>query len=87
MSDEEFFEAESPLDAGRTRGDNLRDNIELLGEELYTIEQTTRGEGGRFTLPYARKALVEARELLDKIDDDLCERDEHGSRKDGGDDD
>ena len=84
MSDGEFFEEPSPLNESRERGDNIRENVELLEEELYTIEQATRIEGGRFTLANARKALVEARDLLNAIDDDLCERNEDGSRKDGG---
>jgi hypothetical protein len=81
MSDEEFFEAPSPLDKSRTRGDNLRDSVDLINDEFYTIEKATRNIGGRFTLENARQALVDARRLLDDIDGDLCERNDDGSRK------
>ncbi len=83
MSD--FFEEPSQLDKRCTRGDNVRSVIDMLNEELYKIEQATRpAPESRHTLDHARKALVEARRLLDEIDDEICERDEHGSRKDGG---
>ena len=75
--DKQFFDDESPL-GGRPRHDSIQDAIRWADEALGDLGRAVDDRD----LEEARKAFKEIKGWVDALDDDLCERNEDGTRKD-----
>lgn len=78
MTDKEFFDAPSPLNDRDNRRDALNDYSSNMEDEISSLRDAV----GSDDLEKARKHFEEMKGWLDAIDDNLCEREEDGSRKD-----
>lgn len=76
----DFFDEPSPLKDRDTRREAICDYTGSLTEQMN--DMLTAVEAGDVT--EARRCFGEAKAWMDAIDDNLCERNEDGSRKDGG---
>lgn len=77
MTDKEFFDAPSPLGDRDTRREAISDYASNIEDELIFLKDTVAAND----LAKARGHLEELRGWLDAIDDNLCAREEDGSRK------
>jgi HPt (histidine-containing phosphotransfer) domain-containing protein len=80
VNDKDFFDAPSPLNDRDTRReaiDDYADNIQMQCDDLKAALRQDDPKA-------VRRAFEEIQGWLDAVDDNLCERDEDGNRKDGG---
>lgn len=78
MSDQEFFDEASPLGDRDTRREAINDYASNAEDELSMLKYAVVDND----LARARKKLEELKGWIDAIDDNLCERDENGARRD-----
>lgn len=76
MTDQEFFDAPSPVGDRKTRREAIEDYASDLEDEAQALAHAVR----RNDLTTARERFGELRAYLDAIDDNLCERDANGAR-------
>jgi hypothetical protein len=80
MTDKEFFDAPSPLGDRETRREAINDYADNIEVEIANLKDAVETDD----LESVRRRFAEAKAWFDALDDNICERDEDGSRKDGG---
>lgn len=78
MSDEEFFDEKSPV-TGRPRRDSIADTLDGIDDLATRLRAAVDNDN----LALARQHFANIKQTVEeRLDDDLCERDEDGFRVD-----
>ncbi len=77
MTDKEFFDASSPLNDRDSRREALCDYVSDAEDALSSLRDAI----GEDDLAKARLCFENVKGWIDALDDNICEREEDGSRK------